>query len=597
MAKGFDQLRASSTDMTDIRVRMGVTSPDISLAGDLPHGTEPPNAEKAARDFLRMLTTSDERRSFRTFGLGPDAVADASAPQFVKRDERRQEVTKTEIVTFEQVKNEIPVFGSRAVVEMDDRREFVSASIDVAEVEDVDTEATVSADQARRDLAALLGVDAPGQLPEPEKTILPHPREEGALHLAWHFRQVPIEPPADTDNAPDDDKESACLGGCTAHNILLEPSFDYFVDAHSGELIYLFPNSAHLDIPTRCQGQDENGETQLFYGRVNGGSFEMENPFEDIRTLDMGLNAIETTPPPANAVQNGTNNWQNTNPAAVSAHVNATRVLDFLFRILRRNSIDDKGMTLENIVNCYSNQALNPPEWINAVWWKGSMWYGQESQPGGNFRSLSRFLDVIGHELFHGVTEHTAELVYESLPGALNESFSDIFGVIIQNWHLAPLPGDVSTWTWEIGPGLGASGDPLRDMANPGSVGRWRRPRASGQGYNIVIGLPDHMNQYVILPVNRTYDWGGVHWYSNIHNLAAHNVLTSQRADGSRVFTPEEVAILYYIVLTRLTRLSDFDDARSELLAVSATVHAGNPPRVTETQQAITQAYDDVGIV
>lgn len=105
------------------------------------------------------------------------------------------------------------------------------------------------------------------------------------------------------------------------------------------------------------------------------------------------------------------------------------------------------------------------------------------------------------------------------------------------------------------------------------------------------------MNQYVKLPNEKIWDRGGVHIFSNIHNLAAHNVLTSQRADETRVFTPEEVAVLYYIVLTRLGALSEFDDARTELLNVAAAIYGGVAARAAETRAAIEDAYDAVGIV
>ena len=591
MAKGFDHVTMSYEDIRKLKTDSGVRS-GIAVGSS--------NAEQVAREFLKELVANDSRPSLRSVDVGlaaTEVAPSAAGPQLVKRGERTEDITETEVVSFAQQKNDIPVFGSRAVVEMDQQREVVSASLDVADVEGVDTDPSVSAEQAREYLAGKLGASEIGTVPEPAVTILPHPHEEGALHLAWHFQHVPLEPPAEENAPPEQDAENVDLGGCTAHGPMLRPDFDYFVDAHTGKLIYLFPNSAHLDIPTRCRGEDVDGQNQVFFGRLDGAEFKMENPFEDIRTLDLGLQPIETTPLPTEAVENATSDWQNTNPAAVSAHVNATRVLDFLFRILRRNSIDDNGMVLENIVNCSSNSAPNPPEWINAVWWQGKMWYGQQSQGGGNFSSLSRFLDVIAHELFHGITEHTADLVYESLPGALNESFSDIFGIIVRNWHLAPAPGDVSTWSWEIGPGLGSGGDPLRHMANPASVGRWRRPHPSGSGFEIVNGYPDHMNDYVPLPVTRFYDWGGVHWFSSIHNLAAHNVLTSQRPDNTFVFSPEEVAILYYLVLTRLDRLSEFDDTRAEMLLVSDVIYAGNLSRANEARDAITQAYDAVGIV
>ena len=74
-------------------------------------------------------------------------------------------------------------------------------------------------------------------------------------------------------------------------------------------------------------------------------------------------------------------------------------------------------------------------------WWQQKMWYGQV-----NGTSLAKHLDVIAHELTHGVTETSSKLIYRRLSGALNESYSDIFGVIIANWYPgAPQP--IQTWT------------------------------------------------------------------------------------------------------------------------------------------------------
>ena len=98
------------------------------------------------------------------------------------------------------------------------------------------------------------------------------------------------------------------------------------------------------------------------------------------------------------------------------------------------------------------------------------MWYGQIMRDG-RLVSLSRYLDVIGHELTHGVIETTSNLVYATQSGALNESFADIAGVIINNWYTAPDRKDVDTWNWEIGPGLRSDGRPLRDFADPTRTG------------------------------------------------------------------------------------------------------------------------------
>ena len=157
------------------------------------------------------------------------------------------------------------------------------------------------------------------------------------------------------------------------------------------------------------------------------------------------------------------------------------------------------------------------------------MWYGQEQDQNGSLRSTARYLDVIAHELTHGITQYTSNLVYQDQSGALNESFSDIFGVIVNNWCLHGADSDVAAWSWEIAPGWRPNGLPLRDLRNP----------QAGWAHPTTCGLPGH-----------AADSGGVHTNSNIHNKAAYNVLTAVDAKGARVFRPRDVAVLYYLTLT-----------------------------------------------
>jgi Zn-dependent metalloprotease len=162
--------------------------------------------------------------------------------------------------------------------------------------------------------------------------------------------------------------------------------------------------------------------------------------------------------------------------------------------------------------------------------------------------------------------------------GALNESFSDIFGVIISNWDwtkTVDTGGGVADWDWEIGKGLGKDGLPLRDMKDPTRTGD-----------------PDHMNKYV----NTQYDNGGVHTNSNIHNKATFNVLTAQDSQGQWMFSPRQVAILYYYCLLRLDRFATFKQARDALLSVAKTLFAGDA-KLQERLNCIRKAYSDVGIL
>ena len=201
------------------------------------------------------------------------------------------------------------------------------------------------------------------------------------------------------------------------------------------------------------------------------------------------------------------------------------------------------------------------------------MWYGQKLE-NGKSRSYSRYLDVIAHELTHGVTQYTSNLVYQGQSGALNESFSDIFGVIIKNWFAKKWTSPQG-WDWEIGSGLGQGGLPLRDLSNP------RR-----------TGDPDHMNSFV-----RTWaDSGGVHTNSNIHNKACYNLMTSKDESGNYLFGPEESAVLYYLCLVRLNSQATFPKVLQVLIDVANTYYAGDPAERDRKIAAITNAYHGVGI-
>lgn len=176
----------------------------------------------------------------------------------------------------------------------------------------------------------------------------------------------------------------------------------------------------------------------------------------------------------------------------------------------------------------------------------------------------------------HGVTATSSNLIYRQLPGALNESFSDIFGVIIANWYPAA-PQPLATWSWEIGAGLGANGGPIRDFANPARTGQ-----------------PDHWRQYQPLPLN--YDYGGVHIYSGIHNKAIHALLTGTDKNGAPTFPVTEATLLLYLTLTRLTPTSDFADSRRTLESVTRAYHISDPNTLTVRLRAIADAFQSVGL-
>jgi len=141
----------------------------------------------------------------------------------------------------------------------------------------------------------------------------------------------------------------------------------------------------------------------------------------------------------------------------------AEAVAKFYWDVFRRDSIDDQHMTLVSSVH-YSNN-------FNNAFWNGSqMTYGDGD--GQIFIDFTSSNDVIGHELTHGVTQHTAGFSYSNEAGGLNESMSDVFGSMFRQWQAVPQQ-DVNSADWLIGKDIiGPVSQTrgftcLRDMANP----------------------------------------------------------------------------------------------------------------------------------
>ncbi|KAH8103045.1 hypothetical protein BXZ70DRAFT_768707 [Cristinia sonorae] len=177
----------------------------------------------------------------------------------------------------------------------------------------------------------------------------------------------------------------------------------------------------------------------------------------------------------------------------------------FFLDVFGRNSIDGYGETLVGSVHYDQN-------WGNAIWDGARVLFGDGQI--FRFNRLTIALDVIGHELTHAVTQHTSKLVYESLSGALNESMSDVFGIMVKQYRLKETAKDSN---WLIGEGLLAKevkGTALRSMKEPGTAYDdpiWKKdPQVSH--YSQVVKSPP--------PYTKDNDFGGVHIYSGVPNRA-----------------------------------------------------------------------------
>lgn len=178
---------------------------------------------------------------------------------------------------------------------------------------------------------------------------------------------------------------------------------------------------------------------------------------------------------------------------------------DFFAEIFDRNSIDDAGMALDATV--HFGQAYN-----NAFWNSVQMVFGDGDDE--IFKRFTIALDVIAHELSHGVTEDESQLQYFNQAGALNESMSDVFGSLIKQFVKNQSADEAD---WLIGAGLladGIQGVALRSMKEPGTA--FDDPLLGKDPQ------PKHMNDFVF-----TFeDNGGVHINSGIPNHAFYQVAT-----------------------------------------------------------------------
>lgn len=497
---------------------------------------------------------------------------------------QRSKLTQSSVVRFTQAAGKIPVFGSDMVVEVDQMGNLVGVLADIASAEGASPTPTLDAPAAVARVAAMAAAD-PSSIKLPADPTLTFYRDEEAeggaehLRLAWLIADVPLAPPK---AASDDHKRRSHKPSPRARSA----RYDYLVDAHNGEILLHYsrtPCARDATLPVRCRGVDALGETREFYGAAVKGGFELRDPQRRLRTFDLQLGAIgesaAETALPSSPFHNERADFSQVNPAAITAHANAARVWDFYTSVLQRDSVDDEGMELVSLVNCTSTGDVGPDgdprEWFNAIWWEDRMWYGQMKDKTGQLRSVAMYLDIIGHELTHGVTERTAGLIYQGQSGALNESFSDILGIAILNWYKAGPDEPVTKWTWEIGPGWNGEGKPLRDLSDPGRTGD-----------------PAHMKDFWYT----REDDGGVHTNSNIHNKAAYNVFTAKDAEGKLVFTPREVAVLYYLTLVRLPKRATFTRTLRGLLDVATTFYSIDEDERARKLRAIEDAYKKVGI-
>ncbi|PTL80608.1 M4 family metallopeptidase [Vitiosangium sp. GDMCC 1.1324] len=524
--------------------------------------------ETAARRYLTEAFASPALPTFNT----PEI--DGKASEFRTLGTENVPLTGTQVVKFRQVYRRIPIYGSLITVELDENNELLALNSTLGTPPaDLNVMATLSPAQAMDVVRQRAGQDAESINALPRLVFYFHEPEQH-WHLAYLVENV-------TRRQPDTPK-----GAMRRAPELM----DYIVDAHSGNLIAELPRTQSIHPqgmqptqellfrrrrmePEFEEAADGLGVRRKFAAKKMGEVWKLIDSELNVHTYDFSFHDLERDERllPGAYVGRPPEPWD---PAAVSAHANAVAVALFLRKVLKREGLDNRGGPVISSINCCYGGG-GGKEWHNAAWIGTQMVYGQRAAQGGGIRSYAVALDVVAHEILHGLTDHTARLEYAGMSGALNESYSDIFGVIVSNLNNP----DVGTWNWEMGEELETSGIPIRDLSQP-------------EKYN----QPAHMKDYEFLAVGPLTDWGGVHTNSGIHNKAAYHLLTSKDAQGNFLFDPREVAAIFYLALTQhLSRTSKFIDSRRGV-ELAARTFLRNDPRQKEKLAAIGAAFDAVGI-
>ncbi len=336
---------------------------------------------------------------------------------------------------------------------------------------------------------------------------------------------------------------------------------EVYVDAENGNILWTENKIHHVDELGTAQTA-YSGLQNMTSDNMGGGNYRLQETGRGngIRTF----NCNETTNYTNTDFTNNSANWNlsGTDAHATDAHWGAEMTYDYYLLKHARNSINGSGFRLDSYVHYDQNYG-------NAFWDGQRMTYGDGSSGNSPFTAL----DIAGHEITHGLTTFTANLVYQDESGALNESFSDIFGVSVE---FVARPGNSN---WLMGEDLGFT---IRNMSNPNSVGD-----------------PDTYfgNNWAALGGG---DNGGVHTNSGVQNYWFYLLVdggsgTNDNGDSYNI-TPlgldDAGKIAFRNLTVYLTTNSEYADAR--FFSIQSTVDLFGP--CTPEVEQVTNAWYAVGV-
>jgi thermolysin len=375
-----------------------------------------------------------------------------------------------------------------------------------------------------------------------------------------------------------------------------------YLDAQDGRVLQQY-NDLHTQAAVG-RGTGVLGDTKKISAQARSGRYVADDALRPpvLVTYDMQGNLSRTenyldgvySPGDADVASDSDNNW--TDGANVDAHVYVGLTYDYYFKRFDRKGLDDRNTPIFSITHPVRRNdidSLSDDEidtyLLNAFWcsgcgpsFDGAMVFG-EGLPGGytlGGQTVDYFagaLDVVAHELTHGLTDYSSGLTYRDESGALNESFSDMLGTSVEFMYQQPGSGTQKA-DYLIGEDIFRPGG-LRSMANPR-----------------LFGDPDHYSQRY----TGTDDNGGVHTNSGIPNNAFYLAIEGGTNSTSRLTVAgvgggnrAQIEKAFYRAFTfMLPSNATFSTARAATIQAAADLYGPDSPAA----RAITQAWTAVGV-
>jgi thermolysin len=427
----------------------------------------------------------------------------------------------------------------------------------------IDPNPAIDADRARELLGGRLGFPIDTSTPA-ELVVLP--LDAGGYALSWRIRVV-----------------------------TRRDTRQYFVSAQTGATLFDYNDRKTQTAVGRALGV--LGDTKKISVRPSSGQFQARDDLRppDIETYDMKGDPFRTDNFVIGRINlsandlgsDSDNDW--TDGAIGDAHIYAGYTYDYYFKRFGRRGLNNADVRMQNLVHPVHRSDFQlyiddfEDYFINAFYnGDGVMVYGEGLPPnvtlgGQTWDFLAGSLDVVAHELTHGVTDYSSGLIYRNESGALNESFSDIIGTSVE-FFFQPAGNGALKADYLLGEDVVRPGG-LRSMSDPGS-----------------FGDPDHYSKRFL----GSADNGGVHINSGISNQAYYLAIEggTNRTSGLSVqgvggANREQIEKVFYRAFTQLMPAnSTFSVARAATIQAARDLYGNN----SAAERAVTQAWTAVGV-